>query len=68
MNTAADRPLYVSAFHYGPELSRLVADSIADTLIDRNLIPVNSAINQGIVRMSGNEAPEITVIGADQSH
>ncbi len=68
MNTAADRPLYVSAFHYGPELSRLVADSIADTLIDRNLIPGNSAINQGIVRMSGNEAPEITVIGADQSH
>lgn len=68
MNREADRPLYVSAFHYGPELSRLVADSIADTMIDRNLIPGNSAINQGIVRMSGNEAPTVTVIGADESH
>ncbi len=59
----SDRPLYVSAFHYGPEMSNLVANSIVDAMIDRNLIPVNSAIPQGIVTMSGVEAPKLSVSG-----
>lgn len=68
MNRSADRPLYVSAFHYGPELSRLLAQSIADALIDRNLVPGDSGINHGIIRMSGHEAPTVSVIGAEQGH
>jgi hypothetical protein len=35
----AKEPLYVSAFHYGPKLSRMVAQCIVDGIVTRQLIP-----------------------------
>lgn len=64
MRVATDRPLYVSAFHYGPEMSRSIAGLIADAMIERNLVPINSTITQGVVTMSGSEAPRLSVSGA----
>lgn len=65
MQRDADRALYVSAFHYGPEMSRVVANSIAEALVARNLIPANSSITPRVLSMSGTRQPEPSVSTAD---
>ncbi len=66
MQRDADRPLYVSAFHYGPEMSRFVANSIADTLMARNLIPANSSITPRVLSMSATQQPETSLATAER--
>lgn len=61
----SSEPLYVSAFHYSPQMSQTVATAIADEMINRNLIPSNFALTPGIVSMSGTEPPAISVSKPD---
>jgi hypothetical protein len=53
-------PAYVSAFHYGPKMSKAVAGMISEALLDRNLIPPHSNIAPRIVSMRGVEAPIVS--------
>lgn len=53
-------PVYVSAFHYSPKMSKAVAGMISEALLDRNLIPSHSNIAARIVSMRGAEGPIVS--------
>lgn len=65
MQAEIKQPLYVSAFHYGPQMSRSVADGIASAMVSRNLVPLNSYVSPKVVTMSGNQTPEVSFTGTE---